>query len=73
MLKYIQALCNDVLWEDIFKLSDSAAASGFYELVQVGIDVCIPHRKYQVKSHASSWFSAARAAAIVHRCYFFRL
>ena len=64
---------RDVLWEDIFKLSASAAASEFYEWVQVGIDVYIPHRKYQVKPHSSPWFSAACAAAIVHRNHFFRL
>ena len=34
---------RDVPWEDIFKLSASAAASEFCEWVQVGIDVCIPH------------------------------
>ena len=42
-------LCDhlrDVPWEDIFKLSASAAASEFCECVQVGIDVYIPHRKY---------------------------
>ena len=63
-------LCDhlrDVPWEDIFKLSASAAASEFCEWVQVGTDVCIPHRKYQVKPHSSLWFSAASAAAIVHR------
>ena len=38
---------------------------------QVGIDVYIPHRKYQVKPHSSPWFSAACAAAIVHRNHFF--
>ena len=58
---------RDVAWEDIFKLGASAATSGFCEWVQVGIDVYIPHRKYQVKSHSSPWFSAACAAAIVHR------
>ena len=52
---------RDVPWEDIC------------EWVQVGIDVYIPHRKYQVKSHSSPWFSAACAAAIVHRSHFFRL
>ena len=62
-----------VPWEDIFKLSASAAASEFCEWVQVGIDVYIPHCKYQVKPHLSPWFSAACAAAIVHRNYFFRL
>ena len=46
-------LCDhlrDVPWEDIFKLSASAAPSKFREWVQVGIDVYIPHRKYQAKS-----------------------
>ena len=64
---------GDVPWEDIFKLSASAAASEFCEWVQVGIDVYIPHRKYQVKPHSTPWFSAASAAAIVHRNHFFRL
>ena len=63
---------RDVPWEDIFKLGASAAASEFCEWVQVGIDVYIPHRKYQVKPHSSPWFSAACAAAIVHRNHFFR-
>ena len=64
---------RDVPWEDIFKLGASAAASEFCEWIQVGIDVYIPHRKYQVKSHSSPWFSAACAAAIIHRNHFFRL
>ena len=64
---------RDVPWEDIFKLGASAAAIEFCEWVQVGIDVYIPHRKYQVKPHSSPWFSAACAAAIVHRNYFFHL
>ena len=60
---------RDVPWEDIFKLGASAAV----KCVQARIDVCIPHRKYQVKHHSSSWFSAACAAAIVQRNHFFRL
>ena len=70
----LDGLCDhlrDAPWEDIFKLSASAAASEFCESVQVGIDVCIPHCKYQVKPHSSPWFSAACAAAIVHRNHFF--
>ena len=54
-------------------LGASAAASEFCEWVQVGIDVYIPHRKYQVKPHSSPWFSAACDAAIVHRNHFFCL
>ena len=64
---------RDVPWEDIFKLGASAAASEFCEWLQVGIDVYNPHRKYQVKPHSSPWFSAAFAAAIVHRNHFFHL
>ena len=56
----------------IFKLSASAAASEFCEWVQVGIDVYIPHHKYQVKSHLPPWFSAACSATIVHGNHFFR-
>ena len=47
-----------------------AAASEFSEWVQVGIDVYIPHCKYQVKHHSSPWFSAVCAATIVHRNFF---
>ena len=64
---------RDVPWKDIFKFGASAAASEFCEWVHVGIDVYIPHRKYQVKPHSSPWFSAACAAAIVHRNHCFRL
>ena len=63
---------RDVPWKDILKLSASDAASEFCEWVQVGTDVQIPHCKYQVKPHSSPWFSAACAAAIVHRNHFFR-
>ena len=49
------------------------AASEFCEWVQVGIDVYISHRKYQIKPHSSPWFSAACPAARVHRNHFFHL
>ena len=69
----LQDHLRDVPWEDTFKFSAFAPASEFYELVLVGIDLYNPHRKYQVKPHKSPWFSAAYAAAIVHRNHFFRL
>ena len=50
---------RDILLEDIFKLSASATASEFCELVKVGIDV------------SCAWFLAACAAVIVHRNLFF--
>ena len=44
---------RDIPRKDIFKLSASAAAAReFCECVQVGIDVYIPHRKYQLKPHS---------------------
>ena len=64
---------RDIPYEDIFKLSASTAASEFCELVQVGIDVYILHRKYQVKPHSSPWCLAACDAAIVHRNLFSHL
>ena len=70
------ALCDylrDVPWEDIFKPGASAASSEYCEQILVGIDVYIPHRKYQVKLHSSPWFSAACDAAIIHRNQFIRL
>ena len=39
--------------EDIFEFSVSTVASKFCKWVQVGIDVYIPHHKYQVKLHTS--------------------
>ena len=53
--------------EDIFKLGTSGAASEVCEWIQVGIDLYIPNKKYQVKPHSSLWFSAYCAVAIVHR------
>ena len=62
---------DGLLREDVFKLTVSAATSEFCDWVQVGIDVYISHRKYQVKPHSSPWFLAVCAGAIVHRNHFF--
>ena len=43
----------------------------FHPIVHVGIDVYIPHRKYQIKFHSSHWFSATCATAIAHGNHFF--
>ena len=64
---------RDAPWEDIFQLSASVAAREFCEQVQVGIDVYIPHQRYQVKPHSAPWFPAACPAATVHRNHFFHL
>ena len=40
---------RDITWKDIFKLGASATASEFCGWVQIGIDVYISHRKYQVR------------------------
>ena len=64
---------RDVPWDDIFRGGASKAASEFSEWLQVGVDVYIPNRKYQVKPHSSPWFTPACAATIAHRNHFFRL
>ena len=66
-------IIREMFHGSIFNFSVSAAANKFSEWVQVGIDVYIPHRKYQVKPHSSPLFSAACAAAIFHRKHVFRL
>ena len=68
----------DVPWEDVFKLGISTATTEFCEWVQVGSDVHIPHRNIRssfltASGHSSPWFSAAFAAAIAQRNYFFRV
>ena len=63
----------EMLYGRISSASASAAASESCEWIQAEIDVYIPHCKYQVKPHSSPWFSAACAAAIVHRNHFFHL
>ena len=45
------------MWEHIFKFGTSTATSEFFEWVQIGIDVYISPRKYQVRPHSSPWFS----------------
>ena len=42
---------RDAQREDIFKLGAAATASEFWDWVQLGVDVYIPHCKYQVKPH----------------------
>ena len=63
---------RDVPWEDIFKLSASAAKE-FCEYVQVGIEVYIPQLKYQIKPDSSPWLLGACAASILYRNSFFCL
>ena len=69
----LQDHLGDVLWKDMFKIYASDAASEFCEWVQVGMDVYIPHKKYQIKPHLSQWFSTACTTAIVHRHHFLHL
>ena len=62
---------RDVPWDNIYKLKASTAPGELHEWVQVGIDVYIPHCKYQVKPYSSTWLLAACTAAIGHRNHFF--
>ena len=64
---------RDVQWEDIFKLRTSTVATEFCQWVKVEIDVYIPRRKCQIKSHSSQSFSAAFATAIAHGKHLFCL
>ena len=52
------------LRENVIYTAASTAGTQFREWVKVGIDVYIPHSKYQVKPLSSSCFSGACAASI---------
>ena len=47
---------QDFPWDNIFKLGAFAATAEFCECFQFGIEVYIPHHKYQVKPHSEPWF-----------------
>ena len=66
-------LLRDAPWSDIFALPVELCAAEVSDWIQTGIDAFVPHRKYQLKSHSSPWFSPACAAAIAHRNHFFHL
>ena len=69
-------LCDhfrDVPCENNLELITSAAASKFFERVQVRVDVYISHCKNQFKPHLCPWFAAAGAATIVCRNHLFHL
>ena len=53
--------------EDIFNLVTLAATSEFCEWVQIGTDVYIPHRKFQVRPHSSLWFPFVCLAVIADK------
>ena len=63
-----------IIWEMFHgKISLNYTASEFCKWARVGIDVYIPHRRYQVKSHSSPCFLAAYTVVIVYKNYFFHL
>ena len=64
--KSIHDHLRDVLWGAVVKLGASAAGTELCEWLQVGIDVYIPHRRYQNKPHSFPWFSPACATTIAH-------
>ena len=61
---------RDVPWLDIFKPDVTYAAKEITEWVKIGIDCYIPHRKFQLKPHSSSWFTPCTAAIAYHNHYF---
>ena len=64
---------RDVPLEGILKFGAFPSDTEFCEWIQFGVDVYIPHCKYQAKTDSSPCFSAACATAIANRNLFFRL
>ena len=64
---------RDIPWDNIFERGVHYAATEFSEWVRLGMDVYVPHRKFQVRPHSSPWFTPACAAAIAHRNHYYNL
>ena len=63
-----------IIWEMFHgRISLNYAAGELCKWIRVGIDVYIPHRRYQVMSHSSPCFLAAYTVVIVYGNYFFHL
>ena len=56
----------------IFNNHPTKVASLVSERISEGIDLFIPHKKYQQKPASQPWFTPGCAAAIVHRNHYFR-
>ena len=66
-----RSFLGDVSWNSISCLSLSEAADEVTDWIQIGMDLFIPSRTYQVKSHSQPWFTPACAAVISHRNHYF--
>ena len=54
-----------------YKFRASKLASLISDWIRNGIDIFIPHKKFQQKPHSQPWFTPACAAAISHRNHYF--
>ena len=63
----------DAPLEALFQGNPSEMATSITEWIQTGIDIFIPHKKYQQKPNSQPWFTPECAAAIAHRNHYFHL
>ena len=61
----------DAPLEALFQGNPSEMATSITEWIQTGIDIFIPHKKYQQKPNSQPWFTPECAAAICQRNHFF--
>ena len=64
---------TDAPLDYFFRFRANKLATLLSEWILNGIDLFIPHRRFQQKPHSQPWFSPACAAAIAHRNHFFHL
>ena len=62
----------DVPWLTILKLGPDLAADELSQWINLGMEIYIPSRTYQIKAHSQPWYTPACAAAIAHRNHFFK-
>ena len=58
-------------FEHFFKFRASKSTSLISDWIRNGIEIFIPHKTFQQKTHSQPWFTAACAAAISHRNHHF--
>ena len=78
--RYLQADWNnfrsylaDSPIQNFFKFQLNKLVNLLSDWIRNGIDIFIPHRKFQQKPHSQPWFTPACAAAIAHRNHYFHL
>ena len=60
----------DVPWSSVLSLGPALAADELSHWMNLGMEIYIPSRTYQIRAHSQPWYTPACAAAIAHCNHF---